>query len=38
MLLPTMQTFLYTQSLLIEGQPVDDPAGYANKICALLAR
>lgn len=29
---------LYTQSLLIEGLPVDDPAGYANKICALLAR
>ena len=28
---------LYTQSLLIEGLPVDDPAGYANKICALLA-
>lgn len=29
---------LYTQSLLIEGLPVDDPAGYANNICALLAR
>lgn len=29
---------LYTQSLLIEGLPVDDPADYANKICALLAR
>lgn len=29
---------LYTQSLLIEGLPVDDPPGYANKICALLAR
>lgn len=29
---------LYTQSLLIEGLPVDDPSGYANKICALLAR
>ena len=29
---------LYTQSLLIEGLPVDDPAGYANKICALLVR
>ena len=29
---------LYTQSLLIEGLPVDDPAGFANKICALLAR
>ena len=29
---------LYTQSLLIEGLPVDDPAGYANKICVLLAR
>ena len=29
---------LYTQSLLIEGLPVDDPAGYANKICTLLAR
>lgn len=29
---------LYTQSLLIEGLPVDDPVGYANKICALLAR
>ena len=29
---------LYTQSLLIEGLPVDDTAGYANKICALLAR
>ena len=29
---------LYTQSLQIEGLPVDDPAGYANKICALLAR
>ena len=29
---------LYTQSLLIEGLPVDDPADYANKICALLAK
>ena len=29
---------LYTQSLLIECLPVDDPADYANKICALLAR
>ena len=29
---------LYTQSLLIEGLPVDDPAAYANKICDLLAK
>ena len=29
---------LYTQSLLIEGLPVYDPAAYANKICDLLAK
>ncbi len=29
---------LYTQSLLIEGLPVDDPAAYVNKICDLLAK
>ncbi len=29
---------LYTQSLLIEGLPVDAPAAYANKICDLLAK
>ena len=29
---------LYTQSLLIEGLPVDDPAAYANKSCDLLAK
>lgn len=29
---------LYTQSLLIEGLPVDNPAAYANKICDLLAK
>ena len=29
---------LYTQALLIEGMPVDDPVAYANAVCALLAK
>ena len=28
---------LYTQALLIEGMPVDDPVAYANMVCSLLA-
>lgn len=28
---------LYTQALLIEGMPVDDPVAYANAVCELLA-
>jgi molecular chaperone HtpG len=27
---------LYQQALLLEGFPVDDPAGYTEKICALM--
>ncbi|MCB6364644.1 molecular chaperone HtpG [Intestinibacillus massiliensis] len=27
---------LYTQALLIEGMPIDDPVAYANEVCSLL--
>ena len=27
---------LYTQALLIEGMPVDDPVAYANAVCDLI--
>jgi len=28
---------LYTQALIIEGMPVDDPVDYTNKICSIMA-
>jgi len=28
---------LYTQALLIEGLPIDDPVDFTNKICSLMA-
>lgn len=28
---------LYTQALLIEGLPVDDPVSYANAVCGLIS-
>ena len=27
---------LYTQAMLIEGFPVEDPVAYTNKICELM--
>ena len=27
---------LYTQALLIEGMPVEDPVAYANAVCDLI--
>lgn len=30
-------SLLYTQALLIEGMPIDDPAGFSNEICQLMA-
>ena len=28
---------LYTQALLIEGLPIDDPAAFSSQICDLMA-
>ena len=28
---------LYTQALLIEGMPIDDPVGFTNKMCEIMA-
>ena len=28
---------LYTQALLIEGLPVEDPIAYTNAVCSLMA-
>lgn len=33
----TYVDILYTQALLIEGMPVDDPVAYANAVCNLLS-
>ena len=33
----TYADILYTQALLIEGMPVDDPVAYANAVCNLLS-
>ena len=33
----TYAYILYTQALLIEGMPVDDPVAYANAVCNLLS-
>ena len=30
-------SLLYTQALLIEGMPIDDPAAFSNEICKLMA-
>ena len=27
---------LYTQALLIEGMPIDDPVAYSNLVCKLM--
>ena len=35
--LKTYADILYTQALLIEGLPVDDPVAYANAVCALIS-
>ena len=32
----TYADILYTQALLIEGMPVDDPVAYANAVCNLI--
>lgn len=31
-------SLLYTQALLIEGMPVDDPVAFSNQICELMAQ
>jgi molecular chaperone HtpG len=28
---------LYTQALIIEGMPIDDPVDFTNKVCAIMA-
>ena len=33
----TYADILYTQALLIEGLPVDDPVAYANAVCDLIS-
>lgn len=35
--LESIADILYTQALLIEGMPIDDPVTYANEVCSLLA-
>lgn len=30
-------SLLYTQALLIEGMPIDDPAAFSNEVCKLMA-
>lgn len=35
--LKTYADILYTQALLIEGLPVDDPVAYANAVCDLIS-
>ncbi len=35
--LKTYADILYTQALMIEGLPVEDPAGYVNKVCELIS-
>ena len=34
--LQTYANILYTQALLIEGLPVEDPVAYANAVCSLI--
>ena len=29
---------LYDQALLIEGMPIDDPVGFTNKLCSIMAQ
>ena len=33
----TYADILYTQALLIEGMPIDDPVSYANAVCDLIS-
>ena len=35
--LATYADILYTQALLIEGMPVEDPVAYANAVCSLIS-
>ena len=35
--LKSYASLLYTQALLIEGLPVEDPVGFSNEICKLMA-
>ena len=35
--LQTYANILYTQALLIEGMPVEDPVAYANAVCDLIS-
>ena len=35
--LKTYADILYTQALLIEGLPVEDPVAYANAVCDLIS-
>ena len=35
--LKTYADILYTQALLIEGMPVEDPVAYANAVCSLIS-
>ena len=35
--LKTYASLLYTQALLIEGAPIDDPVAFSNQICSLMA-
>ena len=34
--LNTYAQLLYTQALLIEGLPIDDPVEFSNQICSLM--
>ena len=33
----TYADILYTQAMLIEGMPIDDPVAYANAVCELIS-
>lgn len=35
--LKTYAQILYTQALMIEGMPIEDPVAYANAVCALIS-
>ena len=33
----TYADILYTQALLIEGMPIEDPVEFTNKLCTIMA-
>ncbi|MDD6467929.1 MAG: molecular chaperone HtpG, partial [Erysipelotrichaceae bacterium] len=35
-MIPDYADLLYTQALLIEGFPIEDPVAYSNKVCQMM--